>query len=82
METSIMVLVVIQGSFGRHSIQGQGWERYMDLELDSVEKEDEEVEEGVGMSREQRSTPWSKVKKDRKIFNFKKWGGFMLLTRL
>ncbi len=54
----------------------------MDLELDLVQKEDEEVEEGVGLSREQRSAPWSKVEKERKKLNFKKWEGFMLLTRL
>jgi hypothetical protein len=48
----VVVLTVIQGGFGGHSTQGQGWERYMDLELGLVEKEDEEVEEGVGLSRE------------------------------
>jgi len=48
----VVVLTAIQGGFGGHSIQGQGWERYMDLELGLVEKEDEEVKEAVGLSRE------------------------------
>ncbi len=47
-----MVLVAAQGGFCGHSIQGQGWERYMDLELGLVEKEDEDVEEGAGLSKE------------------------------
>jgi len=50
-ETSMVVLTTTQGDFGGHSIQGQSWERYMDLELGLVEKEDEEVKEGVGLSR-------------------------------
>jgi hypothetical protein len=43
----------------------------MDLGLDLVEKEDGKVEEGVGMSREQRFAPWSKVEIDRKKFSLK-----------
>jgi len=78
----MVVLVAIQGSFGEHSTQGRRWERYMDLELNLVEKEDEKVEEGVALSRKQSFAPWSKVKKDRKKLSFKKWGGVMLLTRL
>jgi hypothetical protein len=81
-EILVVVLAIAQGSFGGHFTQRRGWERYMDLELDLVQKEDEEVEEGVGLSREQRSAPWSKVEKERKKLNFKKWEGFMLLTRL
>jgi len=78
----VVVLIVIQGGFGGHSTQGQRWERYMDLELGLVEKEDEEVEEGVGLSRDKRFPPWSKVEKDRRKFCFKEWGRFMLLARL
>jgi hypothetical protein len=48
----MVVLTAIQGGFGGHSTQGQGWERYMDLELGLVEKEDEEVKERVDLSRE------------------------------
>jgi hypothetical protein len=36
-----------------------------------VEKEDEEIEEGVGLSRDYRFSPWSKIKKDRKKLSFK-----------
>jgi len=43
----------------------------MDLELDLLEKKDEKVEEGVGLSRKQRSAPWSKVEKDRKKLSLK-----------
>jgi len=50
-ETLMVVLATTQGGFGGHFIQGQRWERYMDLELGVVEKEDEEVEEGVGLLR-------------------------------
>jgi len=38
--------------FCGHYIQGHGWEKYMDLKLGLVQKEDEEVKEGVGLSRE------------------------------
>jgi hypothetical protein len=76
------VLVAIQSSFGEHYIQGRRWERYMDLELNLVEKEDEKVEEGVALSRKQRFAPCNKVEKDWKKLNFKEWGGVMLLTRL
>jgi hypothetical protein len=48
----VVVLAVTQGGFVGNSTQVQGWERYMDLELGLVEKEDEEVEEGVGLSKE------------------------------
>jgi hypothetical protein len=37
--------------FGGRSSQGQRWEKYMDLVMGLVEKEDEEVEEGVGLKR-------------------------------
>jgi hypothetical protein len=45
----VVVLATAQGGFSGHSTQGQGWERYMDLELGLVEKEDEEVKEGAGL---------------------------------
>ncbi len=61
MEMWVVVLAVAQGGFGGHSIQGKGWERYMDLELGLVEKEDEKVEKGVGLLREYMFPPWSKV---------------------
>jgi hypothetical protein len=48
----MVVLATTQGGFGGHSTQGQGWEKYMDLELGLVENEDEEVKERVGLSRE------------------------------
>jgi len=47
----MVVLAATQGGFGGHFIQGQRWERYMDLGLSLVEKEDEEIEEGDGLSR-------------------------------
>jgi len=34
----VVVLVAAQGGFGGHFTQGQGWERYIDLELGLVEK--------------------------------------------
>jgi hypothetical protein len=48
----MVVSTTAQSGFGGHFTKGQGWERYMDLELALVEKQDEEVEEGVGLSRE------------------------------
>ncbi len=48
----MVVLATTQGGYGGHSTQGQGWEKYMDLELGLVENEDEEVKERVGLSRE------------------------------
>lgn len=47
----MVVMVVVQGSFGGHSSEGQRWEKYMDLVLGLVEKEDEEVEEGASLRR-------------------------------
>jgi len=48
----MVMLATAQGGFGGHFfIQGWRWERYMDLELGLVEKEDEKVEEGVGLSK-------------------------------
>jgi histidinol phosphatase-like enzyme len=45
----VVVMVVVQGGFGGSSFQGQRWEKYMDLVLGLVEKEDEEVEEGASL---------------------------------
>jgi hypothetical protein len=47
----MVVLAVAKGGFGGHFIHGQGRERYMDVELGLVEKEDEKVEEGASLSR-------------------------------
>jgi hypothetical protein len=41
-------------------------ERYMDLEISLVEKQDEEVKEGVDLGSEWRSTPYRKVEKNRR----------------
>jgi hypothetical protein len=50
-DQTMLVLTTAQGSFGGHFIQRQRWERYMDLKLGLVEKEDEKVEERASMSR-------------------------------
>jgi len=48
----MVVLATTQGGFGGNSTQGKRWEKYMDLELGLVENKDQEVKEGVGLSRE------------------------------
>lgn len=42
---------LLKGGFSGCSIQGWWWERYMDLVLGFVEKEDEEVEEGGDLKK-------------------------------
>jgi hypothetical protein len=42
---------LLKGGFGGRSTQRQRWEKYMDLVLSLVEKEDEEVEEGGDLKK-------------------------------
>ncbi len=51
METLVVVLVVAQGSLVGILLKGEGGRGTWILSWGLVEKEDEEIEEGVGLSR-------------------------------